>query len=171
MASTAPVDSLSQWNGDTLAERERNRDAYLRHRQSVGPAESRASRLRHFKMKIRQNINTAISDFNDAYCDVIEETQTGDYGKIENYDVFCYECDDEFGDDEDMRRDIEQYLDDLQERMWGALEKILPPSFKPYVAWDVSKCHDEYHYDIDIGYTVPVKIPFIRSLADCDIDD
>jgi hypothetical protein len=126
-------------------------------------------RLQSIKKEIRQNINTAISDFNDAYCDVIQETQTGDYGKIENYDVLFYECDGE--NDEEMRREIEQYLDDLQERIWNALEKVLPPSFKPYVAWDVCKCDDEYQYDIDIGYTVAVKIPFLDSLADCGIDD
>ena len=138
---------------------------------SIGPAERRATRLNHFEMKIRQNINTAISDFNNDCRDVIEETPTGDYGKIENYDVLYYECDDEFGDDEEMRRDIELYLDGLQERIWNALEKILPPSFKPYVAWDVCKCHNEYHYDIDIGYTFAAKIPPIPSLADSDVDD
>jgi hypothetical protein len=135
----------------------------------VVPERVRLTSLSDIKKEIRQNINTAISDFNDAYCDVIEETQTGDNGKIENYEVLFYECDGE--NDEEMRREIEQYLDDLQERIWNALEKVLPPSFKPYVTWDVNVDDDECHYDIDIGYTVAVKIPFIHSLADCDIDD
>lgn len=130
------------------------------------------SKLCCIQTAIRKNINTAISDFNVAYSDVIEDTFTGDSGKIETYDVFSYESNDDR--DEVVRGEIEDYLDYLQEVMWDALEKILPPSFKPYVTWDVERVYKGegivYEYTIDIGYTIFPKIPFLRSLADCGID-
>ena len=113
------------------------------------------------KYKINDAIDTALADFNDAYCGVIEETpMRGDYGKVEDYDIIT-------NTDEDMKRPIEDYLDEICNKMQSALKVYLKYPFTPYVEWDM---REEGEYYMTIGYIIVSDIKFLRKLADCGVD-
>jgi predicted RNA-binding protein Jag len=113
------------------------------------------------KYKINDAIDSALADFNDAYRGVIEETHMrGDYGKVEEYHIIT-------NDDENMQRPIEDYLDEICNKMQNALHVYLKYPFTPYVEWDGKSCGD---YCITIGYVIVSDIQFLRKLADCGVD-
>lgn len=113
------------------------------------------------KYQIRDAIDSALADFNDAYRGVIEETNLcGDYGKIEEYDIITCAS-------SEMRVLIELYLDDIASSMREALKRILSYPFTPVVEWDV---RNDGEYYMRLGYIIVSDIPFLRKLADCTDD-
>jgi hypothetical protein len=108
------------------------------------------------KKTIKDALNEALSDFNNAYLGIIEEDALhGNYGKLQTYTVI--ECAEDY--------DIEEYIAHWEWRIYNALHAEMQKPVYPVVETD----YDGSAYTIMIGYAFKTP-PFIRSLDDCPED-